>query len=94
MTTIIAAAVAGILTLISGVLVAIINSQLKQVKEELAKTVSYQKDNYMALLRLTVMNSEMPIDERIAAGKNYIDHGGNGGVKEYYHNNLVKEHIK
>ena len=48
----------------------------------------------MALLRLTVMNSEMPIDERIAAGKNYIDHGGNGGVKEYYHNNLVKEHIK
>ena len=94
MIEIIAASIAGLLALISGVLVAIINSQLKQVKDELKKTVDYQKDNYMALLRLTVMNSEMPIDERIAAGKHYIDHGGNGGVKEYYHEHLVKEHIK
>ena len=61
------------------------NSKINTIQAELTKSVGYQKDNYMALLRLTLMNPEVPIDERIAAGRAYVDNGGNGGTKAYYH---------
>ena len=79
---------------VSAVIVAVLNTNVrfKRIEDELTKTVKYQKDNYMALLRLTVMSNEMPTDERIIAGKAYIDHGGNGGVKQYYHD-FLEEHI-
>lgn len=41
-------------------------------------------ENYLAILRLTVMNSEMPVSERLIAGEKYIKAGGNGEVKKYY----------
>lgn len=51
------------------------------------KTVADLKDhtaeNYMSLLRLTIMSSEMPIGERIVAGHKYLQLGGNGDVKKF-----------
>ena len=45
-------------------------------------------ENYLTGLRLTVMNKDMPIGERIAAGNKYIELGGNGEVKQYLINEL------
>ena len=52
------------------------NETLKDLKQ-------HSSENYMALLRLTIMSSEMPIGERIVAGHKYLENGGNGDVKKY-----------
>lgn len=43
---------------------------------------------YISLLRLTVMDSDMPMSERLIAGQEYLDMGGNGDVRHFY------EHLK
>jgi len=48
----------------------------------------HSAENYMGILRLTIMSSEMPIGERIVAGHKYLTKGGNGDVKKY-----LKEHF-
>lgn len=50
-------------------------------------------ENYLSILRLIVMNSEMPMSERLIAGRKYIDEGGNGDVKAYYLE-LCEKHLK
>ena len=57
------------------------------------KIAEHDHEQYLSILRLTVMSPEMPISERLIAGKKYIDAGGNGDVKHYYEN-LVREHTK
>lgn len=52
------------------------NADLQDVKK-------HNKENYMSLLRLTIMSSEMPIGERIAAGTKYLENDGNGEVKKF-----------
>lgn len=59
---------------------------LKDIKEE-------NKEQSLAILRLTVMSNDMPISERIVAGSKYIKRGGNGDVKHYYEQ-LLKDHTK
>lgn len=39
---------------------------------------------YLSLLRLTVIDSDMPMSERLIAGKEYLSRGGNGDVKKFY----------
>lgn len=51
-------------------------------------------DNYLSILRLTIMSHDMPLSERIAAGEKYCKCGGNGEVKHKYEellNQLPKE---
>ena len=43
----------------------------------------HSEENYMSLLRLTIMSNEMPIGERIVAGHKYLGRGGNGDVKKF-----------
>mgnify|MGYP003316402720 CR=1 FL=1 len=57
------------------------------------KASKHDKEQTLAILRLTVMNSEMPISERLIAGQKYINKGGNGDVKKYYEK-LCQEHLK
>ena len=52
------------------------NATVKDWKE-------HSMENYMSLLRLTIMSSEMPIGERIVAGHKYLKLGGNGEVKKF-----------
>lgn len=53
------------------------------------KTVEDRTDLlYLSMLRLTVMDSDMPMSERLIAGQEYIDRNGNGDVKKFY------EHLK
>lgn len=60
--------------------------------EQLAGTIdelkSHSHENYMSLLRLTIMSDEMPIGERINAGYKYLENGGNGDVKNFLKENF------
>ena len=46
--------------------------------------IRHDKEQYLAILRLTVVSTDMPLSERIAAGKIYTAEGGNGDVKHLY----------
>ncbi len=48
----------------------------------------HDRENYLSILRLTIMSEEMPNSERIAAGDKYIALGGNGEVKHKYNDLL------
>lgn len=69
------------------------HSANKRMADEVSRLHKNQDKQYLAILRLTVMSEEMPISERISAGKEYIDHGGNGEVKHFYQDFLA-EHTK
>ena len=58
--------------------------------DELAE---HDKEQYLSILRLTIMSEGMPISERIIAGDKYVKKGGNGDVKEYYQK-MLEEHTK
>lgn len=75
-----------------GVIVANLLSN-KSLKDDIKEIKEDSKEQSLSILRLTVMNNEMPISERLIAGKKYIDRHGNGDVKHYY-KQLVKEHTK
>lgn len=73
------------------------NAELKQqnaeLKEQVDKLVEHDEEQYLGILRLTVMSEEMPISERLIAGQKYVKKGGNGDVKKYYQK-LLEEHTK
>lgn len=49
------------------------------------------KENTMYILKIAVSDEEIPLVERIHAGKDYIDLGGNGVIKKKY-DHLVEEY--
>ena len=51
--------------------------------EDIPAIKEHCEKNYITGLRLTIMNSEMPIGERIAAGYEYLAKDQNGDVKKY-----------
>lgn len=51
--------------------------------ERANKVLEHDKENYLAILRLTIVSTEMPIGERINAGYKYLEAGGNGEVKKF-----------
>lgn len=61
----------------------------KGLRTSVNELLEHDKDQYMAILKLTVMSDNMPLSERIAAAKTYLEKGGNGDVKAYY-----EEHLK
>ena len=65
----------------------------KKLEEKVDTLVEHDKDQYLSILRLTIMSEGMPISERIIAGDKYVKKGGNGEVKQYYQN-MLKEHTK
>ena len=75
----------GILSL-AGICVTVIvtnRKNNKKLEEKVDKLVEHDKEQYLSLLRLTIMSNEMPIGERIVAGKKYLDLDGNGDVKKF-----------
>lgn len=65
----------------------------KKLEEKVDMLVEHDRDQYLSILRLTIMSEEMPISERIIAGDKYIKRGGNGDVKKYYQQ-MIAEHTK
>lgn len=67
--------------------------QVEKLNGQVQKLKEHQEENYLGILRLEIMSEEMPVSERIIAGKAYIDHGGNGDVKKFY-KKFLQEHTK
>jgi len=61
-----------------------VQKTLENVSNQITSLTDHVEQIDLSILRLTVINSEMPISERLIAGKKYIDKDGNGDVKEYY----------
>lgn len=82
-------AVLGALGVITGVAIKIwnkINSvvdSIQDFKKDIEVLKEHSNENYMALLQLKIMSNEMPIGERILAGRIYLDNGGNGDIKKF-----------
>lgn len=64
-----------------------------KLEAKVDKLVEHDEDQYLSLLRLTIMSEDMPISERIIAGDKYVKKGGNGDVKKYYQQ-MIAEHTK
>ncbi len=77
------------------IVVAIINAvaQHLSIKRRLDKMEEHDKEQYLDILRLTIMSPDIPVSERIIAGKKYIKLGGNGDVKKYFEE-FLKKHTK
>lgn len=67
--------------------------KVDEVSKKVDTLVQHDKDQYLSILRLTIMSEEMPVSERIIAGDKYIKNGGNGDVKKYYQK-MLEEHTK
>lgn len=78
-----AAAVIGALGVIYGVALKALQIIIKPLKDALTELKTHSHENYMGILRLTIMSNEMPIGERIVAGHKYLKEGGNGEVKSF-----------
>lgn len=78
-----AAAVLGALGVIYGVALKLLKIVIKPLKDALTELNTHIHENYMGILRLTIMSHEMPIGERIVAGHKYLEEGGNGEVKAF-----------
>lgn len=63
----------------------------KKLEQKVDKLVEHDEDQYLSILRLTIMSEDMPISERIIAGDKYVKKGGNGDVKKYYQK-MLEEH--
>ena len=85
------ALITGSFTLVGVIITAV--SGNKSIAKAIKDIEAENKEQSLAILRLTVMSNDMPISERLVAGDKYIRKGGNGDVKHYYEQ-LVKEHTK
>ena len=89
------ALIEGVLTF-AGVCVSVIVASRKankKIEQKVDKLVEHDEDQYLSILRLTIMSENMPISERIIAGDKYVKKGGNGDVKKYYQK-MLEEHTK
>lgn len=68
-----------------------VGKPIVELLNEVKVLTEHDREQYLAILRLTTMSRDMPISERIIAGRRYIELGGNGDVEEYY-KQLLKEH--
>lgn len=57
---------------------------LRDLKADVKKLIDHDEAQYLAILRLTVTADHMPMSERLLAGKEYVDRGGNGEVRAMY----------
>ena len=59
-----------------------IESRLKELER-------HQLETYLSTLRLTVVSDDMPLSERVAAGKKYLDENANGETKVRHEQNVA-----
>ena len=61
-----------------------------QVLKKIDLLEQHQRETYMQTLRLVIMSEEIPLEERIKAGDDYIKEGGNGAIRHFYEDDLLR----
>ena len=79
--------IGAITTIITAVIV--IYKFARNIETKFEKIAKNQEETQLSVLRLTVINESMPLDERIDAGEKYVALGGNGSVHALY--DVLKE---
>ena len=59
-------------------------TRIENIEKDISKLTEHSELQYMALLRLTIIDTDMPMSERLIAGKEYLAKGGNGDVRKAY----------
>lgn len=85
-------AIIGFAGVVAAAVIAVVASN-KRLEKKFDKIAEHDKEQYLAILRLTITADHVPVSERIIAGEKYIKLGGNGDVKAYY-KQFLKEHLK
>lgn len=58
-------------------------NRINKVADDIEELKQHSHENYLGIKRLTIMSHDMPLGERIIAGNDYLNEGGNGDVKQY-----------
>ena len=58
---------------------------ISTMKDEIEPLKQELRQNSLNTMKNTICNENIPLKERIEVGKEYIEHGGNGAVKIYFH---------
>lgn len=85
-------AIIGFAGVVAAAVIAVVASN-KRLEKKFDKIAEHDKEQYLAILRLTITADHVPVSERIIAGDKYIKLGGNGDVKAYYEK-FLKDHLK
>lgn len=85
-------AIIGFAGVVAAAVIAVVASN-KRLEKKFDKIAEHDKEQYLAILRLTITADHVPVSERIIAGDKYIKRGGNGDVKAYYEQ-FLKDHLK
>ena len=89
--------VGGVVAAVSGIMVGIVKliktvkrpfEVIEKIHSDITEIKERQSQFEIAILRLNVVSEELPASERLEAGKRYENLGGNGDVKQIYHNLL------
>lgn len=67
---------AGALVSAVGLIVQKVGKPIVELLNEVKVLTKHDREQYLAILRLTTMSRDMPISERITAGRKYIKLGG------------------
>ena len=57
----------------------------RTMQDEIDPLKKELRQNSLNTMKNTICNENIPLKERIEVGKEYIEHGGNGAVKVYFH---------
>lgn len=57
---------------------------IRSVEKKIDNFETNLNDNTLHTLRLVIINKDMPLSERLIAGKEYVEKGGNGEVHALY----------
>lgn len=84
--------IAGFITAIGVIIGAIIKIHkiLSRMEHKFDEYDSILKENTMHILKMALLSEDLPITDRINAGKRYLELGGNGYGKIIY-NQLIKQ---
>lgn len=68
-------------------------SENQDIKQQLERVIEQNHQLKMRTLMLMVSSKDIPLEERLRAGAEYVDNNGNGLIKALYHT-LDKEYQK
>ena len=57
----------------------------RTMQDEIDPLKKELRQNSLNTMKNTICNENIPLKERIEVGREYIEHGGNGAVKVYFH---------